>query len=54
VKTLGEGVWAIHVDVKTIIHLDKAVALDVAKVEATLKELKVKHSGIKRDDTLIL
>jgi hypothetical protein len=54
IEALGENVQSVHADVKTIVHLKKDAELDVEKVEAVLKKLKVKHKGIERDDTFIL
>ena len=53
IEALGENVQSIHADVKTVIHLKQAAELDVEKVEAVLKKLKVQHKGIERDDSYI-
>lgn len=54
IEALGENVWAVHADVKTLIHLKKDVAIDDEKVLAVLKKQKVKHGAIERDDKYIL
>lgn len=54
IEALGDNVQSVHADVKTLVHLKEDKPLDTEKVEAALKKLKVKHSGIERDDSYIL
>ena len=54
IELLGDKAWAVHADVKTVIHLKESTELDVDAVEKVLTRLKVKHKGIERDDSLIL
>lgn len=54
IELLGDKAWAVHADVKTVIHLKENAELDVDAVEKVLTRLKVKHKGIERDDSFIL